>query len=761
MVEPSTSDNLPPISPGPRAGAAPPGAPSAPAPTFPGLEILEETAPGVGGMGRVYRARDVSLDCIVAVKTVKEHLLTPAGRAFFNREARAAARLKHPNIVRIYGFHPDHVPPYYVMEFVEGRPLDEACSGKPLALVVEILEKAARALAYAHSKGVVHRDIKPSNILVDFQDEPHLTDFGLAQQWDEAALGGTSGEAAGVGTPLFLAPELYLDDPTAAPTADVFALGVTMYRLLTGRYPFMGRTREEVRQAVFKGEPPLLQELNPAVPEPLQRICLKALEGTLEARYPSAQAVADDLRRFREGREVFARPTRYEAELRGKLQNHVTEIKMWSEHRLIDIPEMDRLIRPYRKLLDAEFPWHDLARRFPWETAMLRLGGWLVVVGTILWPPFYWEKLQSHDRLLAVGAPTLLLNLVGWFFHRRRNRSTAFIFLSLGALLLPLFMGVLLTEQHWLRCPQSEARELAGRQAVEDTPSVKPDGRTVVAPVFLPTNTQLTVAVGSFVAYVLVLLLLTRVRAFAVWIGLGLYVLFTMVLVLLGLKEWLDADEMAWALVCYIGLALEFLALSRLLERRGRSEWAAAFYIFFPVPLACCLTWLARRGAIEWLGAKGDWNEQSIDLWLMANGVVYLAAALWSSRARSSHVRLWGDLFWLLVPASLLIPADILWRFTDHGLKLAMIGGKPFRTYEALSFLISVGFVVLGTRMRRFTLSLSGLAGLAAFLILTTQMHFQKYLSWPLALTIGGGAAMAVAVLLVIAKARQRPQALM
>ena len=760
MAEPPDSSDLPTVSPGPRPGEGPADAPPPAAPAFLGLEVLEETAPGAGGMGRVYRARDVSLDCIVAVKTVKEHLLTPEGRAFFKREARAAARLKHPNIVRIYGFNPDHAPPYYVMEFVEGRPLDEACTGKPIGVVVEILEKTARALAYAHAKGVVHRDIKPSNILVDYHDEPHLTDFGLAEKWDEASLGG-AGEAAGAGTPLFLAPELYLAEPVVAPTADVFALGVTMYRLLTGRYPFTGRTLEEVRRAVLGGEPPLLQELNSAVPEPLQRICLKALERDLEARYASAQALADDLRRFREGREVFARPTRYEAELRGKLQNHVTEIKLWSEHRLINVPEMDRLVRPYRKLLDAEFPWHDLARRFPWETAILRLGGWLVVVGTILWPYLYWPKLASYDRLLAVGAPTLLLNLVGWFFHRRKNRSTAFIFLSLGALLLPLFMGVLLTEQHWLRYPQSAARELAGEEAVRDVAVVEADARPVAAPVFLPTNMQLTVSVSTFVAYLLVLLGVTRVKAFVIWTGLGVYVLFTTVLLLLGLKEWLDANERAWTLACYIALALEFLAVSRLLELRGQSDWAGSLYVFFPVPLAYCLTNLAQRGAMEWLGATGRWDEQSIDLWLMANGVVYFAAAIWSGRARSSHVRLWGDFFMLLVPASLLIPVDILWRTTDHGLKLAMIGGKPFRTYEALSFLISVGFVVLGTRMRRYTLALSGLVGLAAFILLTTDMHFRKYLSWPLALTIAGGAAMAIAVLLVIAKARKRPQALM
>lgn len=735
------------------------------------METLEETAPGTGGMGRVYRARDAALDRVVAVKTVQEHLLTAEGRTFFVREARAVARLNHPNIVKIYGFNPDHVPPYYVMEFLEGRPLDEACGGRPVAFVAEVLEKVARALAYAHSKGVVHRDIKPSNILVDFQNEPHLADFGLAQKWDDASLEGGSTDSLAAGTPLFLAPELYQAGAAAAPTADIFALGVTLYRLLTGRYPFAGKTRDEVRQNVCRGEPALPQEIDPQVPEPLQRICLKAIEQDPEARYQSAGTLADDLRRFREGREIFARPTRYEAELRGKLQNHVTEIRLWLEHHLINVREMDRLVQPYRKFLAAEFPWHDLARRFPWETTLLRLGGWLLVLGTVLWVAFYWPRLNSYERPLAVGIPALLLNLVGWFLHHRKNRLTAFVFLSVGALLIPLFTAVLLTEYRLVRCPQSEARELCGEAGalsdaeIEDKLSryAEQHAGENDFPVVPPTNMQLTVAVSAFVAYLLVLLTLTRVRAFVIWTGLGFYLLFTTVLLQYGLREWLDQNHVSRVLLYYIGLALAFLVLSRVLEWRRRSEWAASSYLLFPAPFVVFMTALACFGADEWLEATGTDYAECLGVWLMANGLVYFGAAIWSERARPAYIRFWGEILTLLVPVSLLVPLDVLWRGYEQGLgyEIVSIGGKPFKTYALLSFLVSVILVALGTRLRRYPFVISGLAGLAAFICFATEQHFKEYLRWPFALAVSGGIAMAVAVIFLIVKAKRRPDGTM
>src|SRR5689334_13556006 len=203
-----------------------------------------------------------------------------------------------------------------------------------------------------------------------------------------------------------------------------------MSELLAARLPFGGRDFAGVRDAVLSSDPPLPQEVNPSIPEPLQRICLKAMERDPVARYESAAAMAEDLRRYRERREVCARPTRYQAELRGKLQNHLTDIRLWQEQNLIDFREMDRLSLPYHAALAAASPVHQLAQRFPWETVVLRLGGWLVLLSSVLWPAFYWDRISRWQRIIAVGFPAIAMNCVGWVLLARRSRVNALIYLS-------------------------------------------------------------------------------------------------------------------------------------------------------------------------------------------------------------------------------------------------------------------------------------------------------------------------------------------
>lgn len=777
MTEPPHESELPTFSPG-SAGAnssSEPARDSEAKPDFPGVEILEEIAPGIGGMGRVYRARDTSLDRVVAVKTTRLDMLTPEGREFFKREARAAARLDHPNIVRVFGFHPDHSPPYYIMQYVQGDSLEQACKGRSIEFVAEVMEKAARALAYAHSKGVIHRDIKPSNIVVDYQGEPHLTDFGLAHAWQEAAQAPDEVVSPTAGTPFFVAPEMYLDSSHIDPGVDIYAFGVTLYRLLTGRYPFVGRDRAELRQRVLGEDAPLPQEINPAIPEPFQRICLKAIERNPGARYHSAEALADELKRFRAGKEVFARPSRYEVELRGRLQNHLTAIQQWRDEHLLEVPDMDRLVRPYRRLLEAESPWHELYSRFPWETVMLRLGGLLVLVGTVLWPAFfraYWLKLDRLERVLAVGLPALALNVTGWLFYRRQSRSNALILLSTGALLLLVFMGVLVTEYKLARFPQQESWELSGELAIEgsvlresgaageeDLADPEGDAESVGGErVYAPTNMQLTLCLGLFAAYCILLLLLIRAKVFAFWSGGAAYLVFASVLLLFGLKDWLlsQPQHVARALVCFLCFCPLFLVLPVMLERRRLARWAPALYLFFPVPLAALMTSLARHGSLEWLDAKTD--DETYHLWLMANGIVYFVLAYISCRSRLNYVRFWGFFFMLLVPISLLYPANMQFR---EGYEITTIGGEPFTTYELATVLIGIGLIVVGTRLRWQVLAASGSAGMAVFLYRATGYHFKDYTSWPLALAITGGVAMLVAWVLALRRMRRERRALM
>ena len=276
-------------------------------PRVPGYEFLGEL--GRGGMGVVYQARQKNLNRLVAIKTI----LTgeQAGtreRARFYAEAEAVARLQHPNIVQIYDIGECDGAPYFSMEFVEGASLHRRLQGQPLdaATAALLIETIALAIDYAHQRGIVHRDLKPANILMagaadtSLRDcTPKLTDFGLARQLKEDVRLTQTGVV--LGTPCYMAPE-QVEDPTAEihPTVDVYGLGALLYELLTGRPPFSASTNFETMRQVVTEPPTKPSALQPSVPKALERICLKCLEKRAADRYPSAQALADDLALFLE-----------------------------------------------------------------------------------------------------------------------------------------------------------------------------------------------------------------------------------------------------------------------------------------------------------------------------------------------------------------------------------------------------------------------------------------------------------------------------
>jgi tetratricopeptide (TPR) repeat protein/tRNA A-37 threonylcarbamoyl transferase component Bud32 len=286
-------------------------------PAIPGCEVLEEL--GRGGAGVVCKARQPNLNRLVAVKMlVSGAIAGGAERQRFQEEARAAAQLQHPNIVRIYQVGEVEDRPYLVMEYLAGGPLSALAGGKPQSArwSAELMRTLARAVQFAHEHGILHRDLKPGNVLLEHDGTPKVADFGLAKRLDTAELGrGTDGEAPNLtrtgdilGTPSYMAPEQAEGKREVGPAADIWALGVILYELLTGRLPFRGLSAVETILKVMGEEPVPPRRLEPAVPRDLETICLKCLEKKPRGRYGTAAELGDDLDRFLVGEPIRARP---------------------------------------------------------------------------------------------------------------------------------------------------------------------------------------------------------------------------------------------------------------------------------------------------------------------------------------------------------------------------------------------------------------------------------------------------------------------
>ena len=276
---------------------------------FGDYELLEQI--GRGGQGVVFRARQKSLNRIVALKVIGlGQWATEAHLKRFRLEAEAAARLEHPGIVPIHEVGERDGSCYFSMKFVEGGQLDEVVrrEAMPIRRAVEFIAKVAGIVHYAHEHGILHRDIKPGNILLDAKGEPHLTDFGLARLVESDSTVTRTMEV--LGTPSYMAPEQAVGNNAAVSSVtDVYGLGAVLYQLLTGQPPFAGGTTYDTIKLLLDTEPRQLRLLNPKIDRDLSTICLKCLEKDPKRRYSSALALAEDLERWLRHEPILARRT--------------------------------------------------------------------------------------------------------------------------------------------------------------------------------------------------------------------------------------------------------------------------------------------------------------------------------------------------------------------------------------------------------------------------------------------------------------------
>jgi len=285
-----------------------PPSPGAGPPAIPGYDIVGEL--GRGGMGIVYKVYQVRAKRFAALKMVIPGLeADPTLLQRFHSEAQAVAHLAHPNIVQIYEMGDYNGWPFFSLEFCGGGSLARKLGGTPMLPhhAAELMEKVARAVAYAHQRQIVHRDLKPGNILLTPEGEPKIGDFGLAKRLDGRP--GTTRIGTIIGTPSYLAPELVDGkSKSVSPACDIYAVGAVLYECLTGRPPFKGANVIDTLEQIRRQRPIPPRAFNLKISPDLDAVCMKCLRRNPSDRYATAQEAAEDLHRYLKGMPTDARP---------------------------------------------------------------------------------------------------------------------------------------------------------------------------------------------------------------------------------------------------------------------------------------------------------------------------------------------------------------------------------------------------------------------------------------------------------------------
>jgi hypothetical protein len=361
----------------PTVGMQPPVVPeSGDLPPVPGFEVLREL--GRGGMGVVYLAREVALNRVVALKMILagQHASTEE-RQRFRREAEAIARVHHPHIVAVHAIGEQEGRPFFSLEYCEGGSLSQRLAARPLTPVeaAELVEKLARAMHKAHEHGVIHRDLKPGNVLLTPDGTPKITDFGLAKKLDEA---GVTQTGTVMGTPAYMAPEQASGMRVLTPAVDIYSLGAILYECLTGRPPFQADSTMNVVLQVLHDEPVAPRRLRPDVPRDLEAICLKCLEKPVGRRYATAEALAEDLRRYRAGEPISV----VQQGLLGQMAGLMEQVQL--QEKFAAYGSLLFWLAPVMLLTEV---WVTLALQLHWPTILLamgqyvRIGLFLLLVG--------------------------------------------------------------------------------------------------------------------------------------------------------------------------------------------------------------------------------------------------------------------------------------------------------------------------------------------------------------------------------------------
>ena len=688
-------------------------------PHFAGFQTIERV--GGGGMGEVYKLKDLQLDRIVAGKIVRRDRQT-AGMAAFLQEARALALFDDRRIVRIFEFRAGD-PAVIVMEFVEGFELGRIGPSLEFAQRARVLAEVCKAVQHAHGLGIQHRDLKPSNIMVDAVLAPRILDFGLSA--------GDPNRGHLKGTVRYLAPE-QLDParPIDART-DVYALGVILYELLCGRPPYEGSSDEEILAAVRDGRPTLPIEIDSRVPEPLQAIALKAMEADPALRYRSAQDMAADLRRYLDGRPVLARPSIYSTTLGSRTSAHLQHIGEWLQLRLIHPHEAERLRRAYDTLHMPEDDWIVESRALSYTQIALYLGAFLLFCGSL----FFFVADRWHHAVPGIGVPIAVLglpfiglNAAAQLLYRRDHKVVAVAFFLAAVALLPLLLMIVFHETGFLVAAAGDAGQLFRNGAVSNH------------------QLQLTTAVACL--WCAVLALSTRTVALSTVFAAMAFVLTASITADFGLRSWIDNGRWDLIALSFAPLVVVYAALGSIAERLGRPWLGRPLYRATALLFLALLELLALDGRmLHYLGLSlQPWQSPTVSdptlldtiAAMTLNGLIFYSVAAVLQRRGSALTSGAAGVLFAISPFALLQPLAYLVR-----------SGEYSPRYDWIYLALAVTVAVLSEQRQRKSFYYAGVLNTGAALILIAQRrHWFDRPLWGISLIWVGLALLAIGFIL-------------
>jgi serine/threonine protein kinase len=675
------------------------------------FEILENI--GQGGTGVVFKARDVRLNKIVAIKCPanldQQRRLTAA----FD-EARTLAKINHPNVAAIYSLNENPELPFMVMEFIDGQPITEATEHYSARQVLEVFRQVLQAVTELHKRGIVHRDLKPGNILVDRSGHAKVLDLGIADQMP-SLLEAAPSDMSIKGTPAYMAPEQREGSP-ANPAMDVFSLGVVLFEILTQQRPFTGTTLTGIAQAIRESNPPLPRSLNADIPGPVQAICLTALEKMPENRYSSAREFLLDLERYLQGEPVVASPKMLAHILEHGVERHVNNLSRWQQDRMISTREYDSFENQYDKLRQREEFWILDSRRISVSQVMLHLGVWGCVISAFLMlcPQLGWETLS---RLTRVSLPLVVFSILlitGLWFWVHRTRRVAIVLLMGAALTWPLLAANTLITMEWLRNPSD-------KDLFVD---------------FL-TNNQLLAAAGAWVGLSLVLWWRTRTMAFSLIWSLSALILAAAIFAHCDLRKQLEEGNFDTVAGWFLIPAAILFSLALLLDLiQKQRHLAGPLYIVSVAVFLISLTLIARYGPTrQWLGWESiEEVENEIKYSFIINGVIYLVVGFLADRSkRSRWLRQIATVLFWLTPTHVLAPIFLL-AIEREGMTLA----DNWTLMEVLLPAGAIFFIFASVPKQMKSFFFSGLFYVALSVVQLTYEHFENRFSWPIILAATG-----------------------